>query len=226
MGPTSEIGNRGKNPTSARSCSREPVGTPIFVDEPRNWGDLPKVTRLELLRLLAVAVPALAGLSAEELTALERSAPTSRHRSLFDPHQRATVDQLSEIIIPASNTPGARAAGVAAFIERMVADWYHEDERAAFLSGLADVDARSMRASGRLFLDAAAAEQVAVMQELETRAQTQTDAAATFWSRFKALTLYGYYNSEPGIQETLKLPFMPGYYDGDAPVGGVSGARH
>ena len=184
------------------------------------------MNRRELLRLLSVAVPALAGLSAEELTALERSAPASRHRSLFDPQQRATVDQLSETIIPATNTPGARAAGVAAFIERMVADWYQEDERAAFLSGLADVDARSMRASGRLFLDASAAEQVAVVQELETRAQVQTDGAATFWSRFKALTLYGYYNSEPGIQDALKLPFMPGYYDGDAPVGAVPGGRH
>lgn len=186
------------------------------------------MNRRELLRLLAVAVPALAGLSAEELDALERSASISRHRyrGLFDPHQRATVDQLSELIIPATDTPGARAAGVAAFIERMVVDWYHEDERAAFLAGLADVDARSMRASGRLLVDASAAEQAAVVQEVDTQAQARTDAAATFWSRFKALTLYGYYNSEPGIQETLKLPFMPGYYDGDAPVGGVSGGGH
>ena len=187
------------------------------------------MNRRELLRLLAVAVPALAGLSADQLAALERDASGSRRRrrGLFDPQQFETVDQLSEIIIPATSTPGAHAAGVAVFIERMVADWYHEDERVAFLAGLADVDARSMRASGRMFLDASAEEQMAVVRELDAAALAQTDVKSPpFWSRLKALTLYGYYTSEVGVQDELKTPFMPGFYNGDVAVGATPDGSH
>jgi hypothetical protein len=187
------------------------------------------VNRRELLRLLAVAVPALAGLSAEQLAALERDAYGSRRRrrGLFDPQQFETVDQLSEIIIPATTTPGAHAAGVAVFIERMVADWYHEDERVAFLAGLADVNARSMRASGRMFLDASAEEQMALVRELDAEAVVGSDRSSTpFFRRFKALTLYGYYTSEVGVQDELKTPFMPGFYHGDVPIGAAPDGSH
>jgi len=181
------------------------------------------MNRRELLELLAVAVPALAGLSADQRAVLEQSLSRARRRGLFDPRQFDTVDQLSEIIIPATDTPGAHAAGVAVFIEHMVADWYGEEDRAAFLAGLQDVDARSVRASGRAFIDAPAEMQMAVVQQLEsTLAAGDTSG---FWTRFKALTVYGFYNSEPGIREVLKTPFMPGFYNGDAPVAASGGGK-
>lgn len=177
------------------------------------------MNRRDLLRLLTVALPALAGLPADQLAALEQSVSARRRGrpGLFDPHQFDTVDQLSEIIIPATSSPGAHAAGVATFIEHIVADWYSPDERAAFLAGLADVDARSRKTSGQAFVAIPAVEQLAVVQELEASMQPES-----FWSRFKALTLYGYFSSQPGIEDALKVPFMPGYYDGDVPVGGAA----
>lgn len=179
------------------------------------------MNRRELVRLLAIAVPGLAGLSAERLAALERDAHGSRRwrRGLFTPQQVQTVDQLSEIIIPATTTPGAHAAGVAAFIELMVSDWYSEEDRAAFMNGLADVDTRSTRASGRVFLDASPEEQMALVRELDAEAVAGSDQPSTpFFRRFKALTIYGYFTSEVGVQDQLKTPFMPGFYDGDAPM--------
>ena len=181
------------------------------------------MNRRELLQLLAVAVPSLSGLSAEQRAVLEQGVPGRRsRRGFFDPQQFATTDQLSEIIIPSTDTPGAHAAGVAAFIEHIVADWYGEEDRAAFLAGLGDVDARSVKASGRSFIEAPAAQQMQVVQELEgSLTPGSTDG---FWARFKALTLYGFYTSQPGIQEVLRTPFMPGFYDGDAPVHSAGGS--
>ena len=177
------------------------------------------MNRRDLLKLLAVAVPAMAGLSAERLAALERDARgLRRRRGLFTPQQFHTVDQLSEIIIPITSTPGAHAAGVAAFIELMVAEWYTEEDRSAFLDGLSQVDGRSTRASGRTFADASAAEQLALVQELDAEALRPGAPSDSFWRRFKALTIYGYFTSEVGVQEQLKTPFMPGFYDGDAPI--------
>ena len=180
--------------------------------------------RRELLQLLAVAVPALSSLSADQRAALGQDLSSRENRRrYFDPHHFAITDQLSEIIIPVTDTPGAHAAGVAAFIERMVAEWYGDSDRAAFLVGLNDVDARSVKVSGRQFVDAPAAMQMQVVEELEASlASTGTDG---FWARFKALTLYGFYNSQPGVQDVLKTPFMPGFYDGDAPVGGATGSK-
>lgn len=186
------------------------------------------MNRRALLRLLSVAVPSLAGLSAEQLAALEQGASIARRRQgvLFDPQQFALVDTLSEIVIPATETPGAHAAGVAAFIERIVADWYHEDERVAFLAGLSDVNTRSKRLFGEPFTDGSAAQQGTVVQQLDDEASHFPGAAAaTFWSRFKALTVYGYYSSQPGMEDELRIPFMPGYYDGDVPVGGARSGR-
>jgi hypothetical protein len=184
--------------------------------------------RRELLRFLAVAVPALSGFSAEQLAALEQRVHTGRvqRAGLFDPQQLALVDALSEIIIPATDTPGAHAAGVATFIERMVADWYRDHERVAFLAGLGDVNTRSKQLWGQPFVAVSASERLRVVQQLETETtEAPGGAAATFWTRFKSLTVYGYYTSEPGVVDELGTPFMPGYYDGDAPLGARSG-RH
>lgn len=185
--------------------------------------------RRDLLQLLAVAVPSLAGLSAAQLAALEQGASSRRRLAgaLFDPQQFKLVDQLSEIIVPATETPGAHAAGVAAFMERIVADWYHEDERVAFLAGLGDVNIRSKRLFGEPFTDGSSAQQGVVVQQLEDEAARFPGAAtATFWSRFKALTVYGYYTSQPGVVDELGVLFMPGYYDGDVPMGGARSGRH
>ena len=180
------------------------------------------MNRRQLLELLAAGVPALAGLSRDQRAVLERSVSSMRRRGLFDAPQFNTVDQLSEIIIPATDTPGAHAAGVAVFVEHIVADWYDDVDRQAFLAGLEDVNTRSIKVAGRAFVDAPAEAQMAVVQELES---SLTAGDTGFWAGFKALTVYGFYNSEPGMREVLKAPFMPGFYDGDAPVPANGGGR-
>src|SRR2546422_6596087 len=61
----------------------------------------------------------------------------------LDPHQNETVATIAELIIPKTDTPGAREAGVPAFIDVMLADWADDDHRRQFTAGLADVDARA-----------------------------------------------------------------------------------
>jgi hypothetical protein len=185
--------------------------------------------RRDLLRFLAVAVPALSGFSAEQLAALEQRVCNGppRRAGLFDPQQLALVDILSEIIIPATDTPGAHAAGVAVFIERMVSDWYREDERVAFLAGINEVNTRSKQLSGEPFIDASESARGAVVQQLEYELKAFPGGpAARFWNRFKSLTVYGYYTSQPGVVDELETPFMPGFYDGDVPMGGARSGRH
>lgn len=134
--------------------------------------------RREVVRLLAgvVAVPVLSGYGIEELLALghglnSRAAERKGWLNLFDPHQRATVSAIAERIIPQTDTPGARAAGVPEFIELIVAENYKDDERARFLAGLADVDERSRGAVRRDFVDATSVEQDRILAALEAEAE-------------------------------------------------------
>jgi gluconate 2-dehydrogenase gamma chain len=134
--------------------------------------------RREVVRLLAgvVAVPVLSRYTANELFALGRQlnsqvAAGGNTLHLFDPHQRATVAAIAERIIPETDTPGARAAGVHEFIELIVAEHYQDDERTRFIAGLADVDARSRAVFRRNFIDTRSAEQDEILSALEREAE-------------------------------------------------------
>lgn len=135
------------------------------------------MNRREVVRLLGsvVAVPMLAGYRPEELLVLGQrlNAMVKREGApgLFDPHQRATVSAIAECIIPETDTPGARAAGVPEFIALIVAEHYRDEERARFLAGLADVDRRSRATVHRDFAVASQAEQERILLALERESE-------------------------------------------------------
>jgi len=165
----------------------------------------------------------LAGLSPAQLQALGRDTidgvTTARRHPLFTRHQHDTIDQVSELIMPATDTPGARAAGVVGFIEVIVAEYYRDEERALFQRGLADVDARAQALFAAPFLRLTEAQQATILTGMDAESRAMPRGAPThFFARIKNLTLYGYYTSEIGQREELLSTFMPGRYDGAAPL--------
>lgn len=133
--------------------------------------------------------------------------------------QNDLVTTIAELIIPETDTPGARAARVNTFVDKMLTEWYKADERAHFLSGLADVDARAQDVIGKAFMEGTAEEQTAVLQAMEQDAMEQ-DATPLppFFHTMKELTLVGYYTSEIGATQELQWLAAPGRYDGCAPL--------
>jgi len=102
------------------------------------------MNRREVLRVLGASalLPALPGRSAERLGAAGRrihARARSRGLQVLDPHQSETVATIAELIIPTTDTPGARAAQVHRFIDLLLAEWAPDDDRKQFLDGLADV---------------------------------------------------------------------------------------
>ena len=71
----------------------------------------------------------------------------------LNPHQNATVTTISEIIIPQTDTPGAKAARVNEFIDLILTEWYDDEEKSIFLTGLTDVDTRARDLFGKDFVD-------------------------------------------------------------------------
>src|SRR3954462_1565400 len=54
--------------------------------------------------------------------------------------QQALVAELADMIIPETDTPGAKSVRVPGFIDLILTEWAHDDERASFVSGLGDID--------------------------------------------------------------------------------------
>ncbi len=144
--------------------------------------------RAALARLGLLAGAALSASTVSALLGGCRAEPSADFAyRVLDADEQALTETLVDLIIPDTDTPGARAAGVPQFIDTMLADWMDDGERARFLAGLADVDARAQAAHGARFLDLDAAQQTAILEVLdreafppyeEPPAETEADEAA------------------------------------------------
>src|SRR6266571_972404 len=85
----------------------------------------------------------------------------------LNPHQNETVATSAELIIPKTDRPGAREAGVPAFIDVMLADWGDDDQRQMFMAGLANVDERSRALFGKEFVACSEAQQTQILTDLD-----------------------------------------------------------
>jgi hypothetical protein len=136
---------------------------------------------------------------------------------LLDRNQVLKVSQLSEVIIPQTDTAGAIQAGVPEFIHRVVAQWYTPRERAVFLAGLKLVDAESHARFGGDFVSATHHQKIAVLQAFEAKDRNSRERA--FFEQLKELTVLGYYTSEIGSRQELVYRPVPGVYHGHALFG-------
>ncbi len=132
-------------------------------------------------------------------------------------HQNETVATIAELIIPKTDTPGAREAGVPAFIDVMLADWAGDDQRQMFTAGLANVDERSRALFGKEFVACSEAQQTQILTDLDAELarlrDTKSDASKNFFQAMKWLTLTGYYTSEVGATSELHYRVVPGHYE-------------
>jgi hypothetical protein len=177
--------------------------------------------RRELIRALGLgaATTALAGIDAERLFALGRRAHTRAKVAewhLFSSHQGEIATTVADLIIPTTDTPGAREAGVGPFMDFMVEQTFDSEELDRFLAGLDEMDSRSLQTAGTTFVEATEAQRIDVLAGMEAEAlkDSEGDSPPHFFDTIKSLTLFGYYTSEIGMTEELGWRMIPGSYDG------------
>ncbi len=122
---------------------------------------------------------------------------------VFDAHQNKTVIQLSELIIPATDTPGAKAAEVNRYIDLMLAD-VAEDKGHSFLMGLGWLDGHALHKHKQPFVKLTEARQVAILEDLDGAEEEDLKPGAKFFALLKQMTVDGYYTSKIGIGELNK----------------------
>jgi hypothetical protein len=199
------------------------------------------MNRRAALRLLATGTAL--GLTTPNVFSILRDARAlvqtqAGHRTL-SPHQNETVTAIAEMIIPRTETPGAADAGVPAFIDLIVTEWYTDEQRAWFLDGLADVDARAQHGFATDFVECSPDQQAEILTELGakmladaelTKGQTDNDDPKlpdNFYRTLRNLVLTGYYTSEAGATAELNYQIIPDHFDAcvDSGAGKAAGAN-
>ncbi len=189
--------------------------------------------RRELLGWMVATggLSALNRLSAHDLIAIGQDVHRSAEQGsvsasgALDQAALSAVTVAAEFIIPKSDTPGATDADVSSFIDRMLAGWYPAADRDRFRAGLRELDARSLARFQKSFVDASAADQLALLEVFdgdvsELRRTNAVTANEHWFAMLKYLTVWGYCTSEVGMQQTLHSWPMPMRYDGNALVTG------
>lgn len=194
-------------------------------DRPQALGRRHVLQRLALGGAAAATLPSWV----ETLSALaeDHAAHAQRPRAsgavawkpkVFTPQQNETVIAISELIIPQTETPGAKAARVNEFIDFVL--WQApQQERELFLTGLAALEARTQQDYGQRFtactpdqhhtlftrLSALASQPGAESGATSAKSTVPpADAAAVdFFQAVKSMTITGYYTSEVGVRQEL-----------------------
>jgi hypothetical protein len=126
----------------------------------------------------------------------------------FDAHQNETFIALSELIIPATDTPGAKAALVNRWADRLLAAGPVE-QRDAFRNGIGWLDGYAIRQHNKPFLRLAEAQQVAILTALDQGNDAALEPGTRFFRFAKGLTSRIYYATEIGMKELNKGGRVP-----------------
>ena len=187
--------------------------------------------RRDILKLLAsaAAFPALSQDSVAFFQDVHSQVAKSAGLKTLNPHQDATVTTIAELIIPQTETPGAKAVKVNEFIDLILTEWYDEATTARFLAGLSDVDSRSQKLFGKKFVACKKPQQIELLKVLDAEfvLARKEEAAPTvpalapmnFFGMIKKLTLIGYYTSEIGFKDELHRSILPATHKGCAVIG-------
>ena len=142
--------------------------------------------------------------------------------------QARVLDAVAELIMPKTDTPGAREAGVPAFIDRAVGGYCSPTEAQAIRAGLDHIDAVARAAHGLEFAALTSVQQTAQLTGYETP-QAATSAVpprpnAMFFPLLKDLATVGYFTSELGATRAVRYDPVPGAYRGCVPLAEIGRA--
>jgi len=118
------------------------------------------------------------------------------------PAEYALLDELTELIIPAdAQSPGARAAAVAGYIDARLTESLEPDWQGRWRAGLQGVDALSQELTGTPFLGATPDQRRAVLTRMAAGESDPKTPLEHFFKELKWWTVFGYYTSKIGIHD-------------------------
>ncbi len=136
--------------------------------------------------------------------------------------QARTLEAACELIFPATDTPGAREAGVAPFIDRTLSIYSTPQNAALLRAGLDQMDADARAAYGAGFSGLTPVQQGALLTRYDAEARAPRAAPPVqgphFFRALRDLATVAYFTSEPGATKAVRYDPVPGEYHGCVPL--------
>jgi Gluconate 2-dehydrogenase subunit 3 len=148
------------------------------------------INRREAIRRVSALLGGVAFVGGNSLLAAVEKADTALERGLgnFSAQDVAYLDEIAETILPATKTPGAKAAKTGAFMALMVTDCYSPAEQKVFLDGMRKVDEAMRNANNVSFMTATPAQRLAVLTTLDHEQKRMMDAREAAERKRKGLS--------------------------------------
>jgi len=137
------------------------------------------------------------------------------------------ISELAEIIIPQTDTPGAKAAGVENFIVNVITNCTGKKEQNKFLAGLNDLEKYTMDTYNKTFFKCSVKEKTQILEYFENKDTYRIRIlnkinnkflGQSFFTKLKNLTIEGYCSSQKGATEGLAYDYIPVNYEACIPL--------
>jgi hypothetical protein len=126
------------------------------------------ISRREAVARVAVLLGGVALIGGNALITGCRTEKTSVAFTPFTPDETAYLDEIADTILPATSTPGAKAAKTGEFMARMVTDSYSDEDQKTFRAGMVKLDdASKARNGGKTFMQATPEQRLALLKTLD-----------------------------------------------------------
>lgn len=142
----------------------------------------------------------------------------------IDADQENLVTNLTETILPKTDTPGAKDLGINLFVFKMIDDCTTKEQQEKFLAGLKEFDDAADKKYSKSFNELTAAERNAFVKDIEQQAKAKKGDKAEpsklqeFYWMVKGQTIFGYTTSKFFMTKEIVYELVPGRYNAMFPV--------
>ena len=149
----------------------------------------------------------------------------------FSPDDVILFNDIADVIIPRTDTPGAKDANVGLMALILANDCYAEAEKQALIKGLVTVNDLSQKQYNKPFLLLNNKQKIEFVTQLDKDAKTFNQQQKVFYvgtnpsgggqqvphyfTLIKQLTLFSFFTSEIGSTKVLRYEAVPGKYNGE-----------
>lgn len=131
----------------------------------------------------------------------------------FSAHELTLLTDIAELMIPATDTPGATDANVAAVLDGMMLSWAGQDRQKQFRRALENFETEAKRRHKKAYAALVSEQRFALLTDIDTAAFSKApDSASRDYRKLKELVFLIYYSSEEAGENYVPIP---GEYYGD-----------
>ena len=191
--------------------------------------------RRDLLKMImATTGVALVGGNA---LAYEMTSQVPLSNTIFTPDDVILFNEIAEVILPRTDTPGAKDANVGLMALILANDCYTKRERDTLVKGLKSLNEQSQKDYSSPYLLLNAQQKTVFVTQLDIDAKAYNNKQDIhylsvtpydrnskddkplphYFTLIKQLTLFSFFTSKEGATKVLRYEAIPGKYNGDLP---------